>query len=49
MVYLGYNGEEGFWIVKNSWGSGWGESGYIRMVMGKNMCGISDDPKYPVV
>ena len=36
-----------YWKVKNSWGSSWGESGYIRMAMGKNMCGIAQQPSYP--
>merc|ERR1712243_84932 len=39
---VGYNTSEGYWIVRNSWGSSWGDSGYIKMVMGKNMCGLSN-------
>lgn len=40
-----------FWKVKNSWGSSWGESGYIRMVRGigsSGQCGIASEPSYPV-
>jgi len=38
-----------YYIVKNSWGAGWGESGYIRLVQNKNMCGISLDACYPTM
>jgi len=39
----------GYWKVRNSWGTSWGESGYIRLAYGKNMCNIANDPTYTKV
>jgi len=37
-----------YWKVKNSWGTSWGEAGYIRIVRNKDECGIADEPSYAV-
>lgn len=42
-------GSGGYWKVRNSWGTSWGESGYIRLAYGKNTCDITNDPTYTEV
>jgi C1A family cysteine protease len=36
-----------YWKVRNSWGTSWGEAGYIRIESGKNLCKISNDVTFP--
>ena len=40
----------GFWTIRNSWSTSWGEAGHIRMKMGVNTCAVEYRPVfYPVV
>jgi hypothetical protein len=41
--------DDGWYIVRNSWGDSWGELGYIRMAIeqGDGVCGIQMEPVYP--
>jgi cathepsin B len=45
VTIVGYGTENGvkFWNVRNSWGLGWGEQGYFRIVRGKNECSFEEE------
>ena len=40
ITLVGYNSQ--YYRIKNSWGSSWGEKGFIRLAPG-NTCGVCDD------
>nr|AAX34043.1 Sui m 1 allergen [Suidasia medanensis] len=51
VTLVGWGTEDGqdYWIVKNSWGPSWGESGYFRLGRHHNLIGINNYVFYPVL
>lgn len=56
VLAVGYGEEDGkkYWIVKNSWGSEWGENGYVRIGRSddedsEGVCGIAKDASFVMV
>ncbi len=37
------------WRVRNSWGTSWGEAGYITLLRGANLCSIASVVTYVTV
>ena len=55
VLVVGYGSESGtdYWILKNSWGSGWGEKGFFRIMDNKKegdagVCGLTQAASYPI-
>ena len=45
LVGYGSDSDGDYWIVRNSWGSRWGEDGYIRLARESElMCGTDSTP-----
>lgn len=48
-VGYGHDQESGmdYWVVKNSWGTSWGDAGFFKIERGVNMCGVAECNSFP--
>ena len=51
---FGFNTYTPYWWIKNSWGTGWGIGGYMKLfrteeILGEEICGLAVYATYPIV
>lgn len=47
VLLVGYTPD--YWILKNSWGSDWGDKGYLKLARNGNVCGVNTEIGYPLL
>ena len=42
--------QKDYWLIKTSWGEGWGEGEYLRLARNENnMCGVASQACFPLL
>jgi len=49
VAYNGLDSKNGYWVIRNMWGSDWGEHGFIRLQFGANTCDLTSLPTAPTL
>jgi len=45
---VGYDLNNGYWIIRNSWGTSWGLSGYMQLQYGQDACAVAQVVTSPI-
>lgn len=46
VALTGFDLDDGYWVLRNSWDTTWGEDGYMRVEYGTNTCGVATEAIY---